>query len=331
MNLPARKYTQAQAEYLARVYQTADWPHYERGQPAAPRQQQRAAIMAEFARLGPAAPNWNALSTMALKIRSGVLEWAAGEDKTQASRDRSWNAVVAKVQRLNRELANGPARRYRHVKRGTIYTLVGYSVREKNMQIQAVYCAESGEYISRPLREFLDGRFEQVDSAPPRPRDGLRPYLLERSILNAEVPESDMLALGHAIQMCDVCTRCRTRFRAAGEMRCHECLAETERAEAEWRRLDQERQRVEGERTALEKLKSEAESVRKRLDQERRQMRREREQAWRKLEAARAELLEDQRVQEEREAKLLTTLRQLQKPQPQLPGGYAARMRERLF
>jgi len=66
-----------------------------------------------------------------------------------------------------------PGSRWRHVKRGSTYTLIG----EAHLQtgkpidepaIMVVYRADSdGEMWVRPRVEFLDGRFEALAAHPP--------------------------------------------------------------------------------------------------------------------------------------------------------------------
>jgi hypothetical protein len=54
--------------------------------------------------------------------------------------------------------------RWRHVKRGTTYTVIDNGVVESTMTTCVVYRAHAdGTVWVRPLSEFLDGRFVQID------------------------------------------------------------------------------------------------------------------------------------------------------------------------
>ena len=63
---------------------------------------------------------------------------------------------------MNEEPATGS--RWRHVKRGTTYTVEGTCVIESTMQTGVIYRAHhDGTTWVRPLSEFVDGRFVQID------------------------------------------------------------------------------------------------------------------------------------------------------------------------
>lgn len=60
--------------------------------------------------------------------------------------------------------------RYRHVKRGTIYTVIGYgSLQTENEQFDdepvVIYLDAEGKFWVRPIDEFQDGRFVREDAA----------------------------------------------------------------------------------------------------------------------------------------------------------------------
>ena len=54
--------------------------------------------------------------------------------------------------------------RVRHKKTGTVYRVIGPARIEATLEAAVIYVRADGEgpYWVRPIREFIDGRFEQV-------------------------------------------------------------------------------------------------------------------------------------------------------------------------
>jgi hypothetical protein len=66
--------------------------------------------------------------------------------------------------------------RYRHKKRGTVYEYIGTAkvqalVPVEENDVVAIYRGENGCLWVRPIAEFKDGRFEQLDPALPPAND----------------------------------------------------------------------------------------------------------------------------------------------------------------
>lgn len=68
-------------------------------------------------------------------------------------------------------------RRYRHLKRGTLYTAIGDAELQSARRLDEgvilrVYRGDDGRLWARPADEFLDGRFEEVTEQLALPSDG---------------------------------------------------------------------------------------------------------------------------------------------------------------
>ena len=95
-----------------------------------------------------------------------------------------------------------PGRHYRHVKSGLIVMPVGIAIEESTLRRVVVYHERGSlrdSVWTRPLEEFMDGRFELVEeNGEPRPIAGFPPFepVVDTKKLLAENEELKLLVEG---------------------------------------------------------------------------------------------------------------------------------------
>jgi hypothetical protein len=98
------------------------------------------------------------------------------EDRISAGVDHVWPDFVPQAEAALAALTGAEAKpRFRHIKRGTTYTLVGPARIQTDepladMSFVTVYrCEQTGALWARRTAEFTDGRFERIEDATPPP------------------------------------------------------------------------------------------------------------------------------------------------------------------
>jgi len=93
------------------------------------------------------------------QVAIGVLDWIGPQLSNALARSKAQTSTVE------------PPERYRHVKRGTVYEVVGRAELQVNSIALAdgatmvVYRGDDGKLWVRSEAEFMDGRFEPADDA----------------------------------------------------------------------------------------------------------------------------------------------------------------------
>ena len=88
--------------------------------------------------------------------------------RIDAARERDF---IRTLETVNSQLGRGE--KYRHLKRGSTYSVLGQGIAQCATPIQdndalTLYRDDQGRFFARHVDEFHDGRFEKVSAEPPR-------------------------------------------------------------------------------------------------------------------------------------------------------------------
>jgi len=109
-----------------------------------------------------------ALQKLAIVCAALAMKIEPRAAKEQSALTRVLTDVIA---RAEQDKPEPPARRVKHVKRGSFYTVLGDAVVQSSTMIEEgdrlmVYRADDGTLWARPVAEFIDGRFIDILQEP---------------------------------------------------------------------------------------------------------------------------------------------------------------------